>query len=142
MNTIIVERWTTDALPTLSRVFVQGNLLGFGLEDRHRTEKVAGDTRIPAGRYDLRWRTAGRWAERYARKGYQGSLEVVGVPNFSAVLIHVGNTKRDTAGCLLIGKGCDLTTRTITKSAIAVGQLYAAVKNIGGDWAIEFSDPT
>ena len=147
MNKVIVERFNRDDRPTMGRVTIRPHdrapevTVGFSLEDRHRDAKVAGDTAIPAGRYDLRWRQGGRWAERFARKGFQGSLEVCGVPNFTAILIHPGNTKRDTAGCLLVGRIGDLDARTIGKSRPAVELLYSYVKSRPGDWVIEYRDP-
>ena len=140
-RTIHVERFNKDGRPTMGRVSIDGETIGFSLEDRHRDEKVAGDTAIPAGRYALRWRTAGRWAKRFQAKGYPGSLEICGVPNFTAVLAHYGNTKRDTAGCLLAGLIGDLAQRTIGKSRQAIDRLYEIVHQTGGDWTISYTDP-
>lgn len=140
-HTVRVERFNRDARPTMGRVSIDGETIGFSLEDRHRDSKVAGDTAIPAGRYPLRWRTAGRWAERFKKKGYPGSLEICDVPDFTAVLAHYGNTARDTAGCLLAGRLGDLDQRTIGKSRAAIDRLYEIVHQTGGDWVIEYVDP-
>ena len=56
---ITVERFTSDAETTLSTVFVDGKFACFGLEDEYRTEKVAGETRIPAGTYKVGLRNVG-----------------------------------------------------------------------------------
>ena len=32
-----------------------------------------------------------------------GMLHIINVPNFEYILIHIGNTDEDTAGCLLVG---------------------------------------
>ena len=140
-HTVHVERFNRDTRPTMGRVSIGEETIGFSLEDRHRDEKVAGDTAIPAGRYPLRWRTAGKWAKRFQAKGYSGSLEICDVPNFSAVLAHYGNTQRDTAGCLLAGRIGDLDQRTIGKSRQAIDRLYEVVHRTGGDWTIEYTDP-
>ena len=145
-GTIYVDRFNRDDRATMGRVVVahadgSEETIGFSLEDRHRESKVPGDTAIPAGTYRLEWRTAGKWAKRFQAKGYQGSLEICDVPDFSAVLAHYGNTVRDTAGCLLAGRLGDLDTRTIGKSRAAIDRLYELVHEVGGTWEIVYRDP-
>ena len=136
MNTITLERLTSDKLPTVGIVRINGIAQCFSLEDRLRIDKVAGDTRIWPGEYPLKWRTVGRWARRFnVNWGVPGSLELVGVREFSDVLIHVGNTKGDTEGCILLGQGASFHDRTITRSAAACKALYAKVAQ-GGEWRI------
>lgn len=84
----------------------QGALLCFTLEDEPREVKVPGETRIPSGRYQLRLRTWGGFHERYSKKFpqfHKGMIELCGVPGFSDILMHLGNTDDDSAGCLLLG---------------------------------------
>lgn len=71
-----------------------------------RRLKVAGKTAIPTGRYKVDMHTVSPhfrlapWA-----KPYGGIVpRLVGVPCFSGVLIHVGNTEKDTQGCILVGR--------------------------------------
>ena len=135
MNTITVERLTHDNLPTIGIVRVNGVPGCFSLEDRKRQEKVAGDTRIWPGEYPLKWRTVGRWAKRFQGWGYPGSLEIVGVLGFSDVLIHVGNNKGDTEGCILLGRGASFQSRTVAQSVAACKRLYTKVAQ-GGEWRI------
>ena len=80
--------------------------LCYTLEDEHRDEKVSGETRVPAGTYDLVLRTVGGFHSRYSKKYgemHKGMLWVWDVPNFEYILIHTGNTDEHTAGCLLVG---------------------------------------
>lgn len=80
--------------------------LCFTLEDEYRTQKVWGETRIPAGVYDIELRIHGGFHERYSKKFpdiHEGMLELQHVPNFKYVLIHIGNREDDTAACLLTG---------------------------------------
>ena len=141
MNTIIVGRFSSDTKPTIGAVRVntwRSEVRCFSLEDRFRQTKVAGDTRIPSGVFPLRWRLVGRWAERMKKWwGVPGSLEICDVPNFTDVLLHPGNTKGDTAGCLLLGFGADLQTRTISRSKLACEALYKLIHTTGGDWQID-----
>ena len=144
---ILVDRFVSDADATISRILVDGQFLCFGLEDEYREEKLAGETRIPAGRYPLRLRTEGGFHERY-RKRYgamhRGMLHIQKVPGFTFILIHCGNTDEDTRGCLLVGT--DAITRpgemSITSSRAAYERFYPFVVDAAarGALTIRFED--
>jgi len=103
---IEVFRFNDTRETTMSIVMVDGKAICSGLEDEQRTIKLWGETRIPDGTYVVKLRTVGGHHLRYAKKFpdfHQGMLHIIGVPNFKYVLIHIGNTDDDTAGCLLTG---------------------------------------
>ena len=80
--------------------------LCYTLEDEYREVKIKGETRVPAGTYPVVLRKEGGFNERYSKKFpdiHIGMLHVINVPNFEYILIHIGNTDEDTAGCLLVG---------------------------------------
>jgi hypothetical protein len=80
--------------------------LCYTLEDEHREDKIAGETRIPSGTYRITLRKTGGFHGRYEKKYgamHKGMLWVRDVPNFEYILIHTGNTDEHTAGCLLLG---------------------------------------
>lgn len=121
---------TDDA--TLSYITIDDEFECFGLEDEYREVKVAGETRIPAGCYDVKVRTVGGFHNRYKRKFpdiHQGMLQLMNVPGFDFILIHIGNTDDDTAGCILVGAGANTVGNhpMITHSAIAYRALYSKV---------------
>ena len=104
---ITVNRIYSTEDATLSIVTVDGQFSCFGLENEYREEKVPKETRILAGAYSVRWRTEGGFHGRYRRKFsdiHESMLHIQDVPRFEYILIHVGNTDKDTAGCLLVGK--------------------------------------
>ena len=140
-NAFVLQRWTHDNRPTLGSISYKGNALCGSVEDQKqpRGVKVAGDTRIPEGVYPLRWRDVGRWAQRFQKMGYPGSLEICEIPNFSAVLVHLGNTKRDTEGCVLPNMLLDFALRTGGKSKDACRLVYDLVHETGGEWEISIS---
>ncbi len=144
---INVERCTSDEYSTLSTVLVDHKFVCFGLEDEFREDKVSAETRIPSGTYQVGVRTVGGFNKRYAKKFpdfHKGMLQILDVPEFEHILIHIGNTERDTAGCLLVGKGADSTKgkMRITQSTSAYELLYKTVIDsaLEGELSIQIED--
>ena len=65
---IVVDRFISDDDTTISRINVDRQFVCFGLEDEFREEKIAQETRIPAGTYDIRLRTEGGHHNRYSNR--------------------------------------------------------------------------
>ena len=98
----------------------------YTLEDPVRTDgvKVWGDTAIPEGTYTV--------AVRYSNRFQKELPGVQGVPGFDGVLLHGGNTKIDTHGCILLGTQLQsLNPPRIGICAPAVSQITALVKKHG-----------
>lgn len=143
---LFVDRFTSDNDATLSGVSIDGLFECFGLEDEHRIDKVPGETRIPPGVYQVGLRTVGGFHNKYTKRFpdiHQGMLQVLDVPGFDYILIHVGNTEDDTAGCLLVGCNANTVRR------ISVGSSVAAYKSLylktitsakAGNLSIEYRD--
>jgi hypothetical protein len=90
-------------------VFVNNSFECYSLEDQVREgAKVMGETAIPLGSYEIKFRTVGgfdsKYKKRYGSDWHVGMLELQDVPNFKYILIHTGNTDEHTAGCLLLGE--------------------------------------
>lgn len=84
----------------------KGQFLCFVIEDGYRSIKVPGSTRIPAGYYMIHKRKHGGFYERYRKRfGHKFVPQLLNVPNFTNILMHIGNTTRDTKGCLLMNSG-------------------------------------
>lgn len=69
------------------------------LEDKVRgvnEPKVYGETAIPYGKYKIIW--------AFSPKFQKLMPLLVGVPGFKGILIHIGNKKSDTLGCILVGE--------------------------------------
>ncbi len=104
---IYLTRLFRNPEETVGIISSRGQIFGFTLEDEKRTKKVYAETRIPAGRYQLRLRKFGSHHQRYQKRFphfHKGMLWLMDVPKFKDILIHIGNTHKDTAGCPLIGR--------------------------------------
>ena len=62
----------------------------------HGAYKVKGRSAIPEGRYAV--------VISWSPKMKQWLPILLGVPKFEGIRIHAGNTVKDTAGCILVGK--------------------------------------
>ena len=86
---------------TIGKMYINGEYFCDTLEDKVRTlnsinDKIKGETAIPAGTYKITL----EMSPRFKRK-----LPMLhDVPYFSGILIHRGNTAKDTHGCILVGE--------------------------------------
>lgn len=103
---ILVTEFDRNPGCTASMLYINGKFTCFILEDAIRAKKIPGITAIPAGRYKLVRRTYGKFYENYRKKyGHTCVYEIQGVPNYTDILFHMGNSVKDTKGCLLTGSG-------------------------------------
>ena len=144
---ITVDRFISDDDTTISRVSVDGRFVCFGLEDEFREEKVASETRISEGTYQIELRTEGGHHNRYNNRFddiHKGMLHIQDVPNFTFILIHCGNTDEDTDGCLLVGSQAltEPGEMRVTQSTAAYRRFYPMVVDAAaaGDLTIRFED--
>lgn len=85
-----------------------------------KAAKVWGDTCIPRGRYTI----CKHWWSKH--NDYYPLL--LGVPFFTGILIHTGNTPKDSTGCILLGTQ-DSATNTIINSRLAMRLFRERVKD-------------
>lgn len=116
---------------TIGALYIDNRLQCFVLEDEKREVKIKSETRIPRGLYKLRLQTSGTLHSRYSKifPFHKGMLHVQNVPNFEGIMIHVGNTDEDTAGCLLVGTGHVVGQNMISNSRQAYSELYKIVSS-------------
>ena len=107
---------------TLGTLFINGVFHCFTLEDAIRTEKIAGKTCIPPGRYSVRL----SWSPKFQRI----LPEVVDVPGFTGIRLHPGNTVADTDGCILCG--LQRTSLTVLNSKAAHHALQSRMESAAG----------
>lgn len=104
---LLLQRLSHDEQSTLGELRIDGLLVAATVEDEPRAVKLRGETRIPAGSYRIKLRTVGgfhaRELRRYGDDWHHGMLWLQDVPGFEYILIHCGNTERDTEGCIIVG---------------------------------------
>jgi len=132
---ISVLRYSASDESTLGLMFINGMFECYTLEDEHRDIKIKNETRIPAGTYEVKFRHVGGHNKRYSAKFpdiHKGMLQVMNVPNFTDILIHIGNTDDNTSGCLLVGDSSISNLNQdgrINNSTIAYKRMYSKVAN-------------
>ena len=94
---------------TIGHLYINNIYFCDTLEDKVRNlpkePKVYGETAIPAGTYEIDMNTISpKFRNRAWAKKWGGIVpRLKNVPYFDGVLIHVGNTKDDTDGCIIVG---------------------------------------
>ena len=119
---------------TIGTMSINGKRFCDTLEDKNRDinhngkfdngeSKVYGETCIPFGTYDVIVTMSPKFKRELPK--------LLNVPSFDGVLIHRGNTKDDTAGCILIGEN-KVKGKVINSTPYEielVKQCKAAIKN-------------
>ena len=121
---------------TIGRLSIDGHPFCDTLEDTDRGltsrmseaqihgMKIKGETAIPTGRYILDMKTVSpRFGGRTQYRFCKGRLpRLCNTPGFQGVLIHVGNTAKDTEGCILVGE--NKKVGQVVNSTITFRRLY------------------
>lgn len=130
---IELRRFSDNGESTLGLLFVNKKFECYTIEDTHRDVKVSGETRIPAGYYKIRLRNEGTMTKRYAKKfplEHRGMLWLQNVENFEWVYIHIGNTAKNSRGCILVANTVNnnqITNGFAGQSTDAYESLYRRV---------------
>jgi hypothetical protein len=114
---------------TVGALFVDGVFHSFTLEDAVRATKIAGLTAIPEGCYSIKRRLEKSPKQKeYATKydWFDYHFELQGIPNYRHVYIHIGNTSKDTDGCILVGESA--SPDFVGNSKPAFESLYKLLK--------------
>jgi hypothetical protein len=107
MIKLLLKRIARKPGYTIGKLFVDGEYFCDTLEDTDRLDegmsldeikklKQPGQTAIPEGSYKVIVNVSPKFKRLLPR--------LVNVPGFDGVLIHRGNTAKDTAGCILVGE--------------------------------------
>ena len=152
---LLVLRFSSQKDSTSGLLFEKTESFGlqflcYTLEDEQRALKVKGETRIPAGIYDIQFRKEGGFHNKYSKRFadiHKGMLQVMDVPNFDYILLHCGNTDEHSSGCLLLGDSQEnnviIKDGFIGKSTNAYKRVYPLIAKeleLGNKVTIEYKD--
>jgi hypothetical protein len=126
---ITIVRIYSNSIYTFGLLFINGVFECYTLEDEQRSVKVYSETRIPAGSFKVSLHNGSRFTARYKKMfpDHAGMLLLNNVAGFSGILIHIGNTDKDTAGCILLGKSHEVGKNMVAFSKIAYESFYFKV---------------
>ncbi|EAL6481789.1 hypothetical protein DSU88_01600 [Campylobacter jejuni] len=101
----------------------------FALEEDKEGLESGKDLRIPEGNYNLRRHTPSRFENTLrsiTKKDDDTMINVYNddVPSSRAILIHWGNTDKDTQGCILLGLTKDNNNESVGQSRQACKEFY------------------
>lgn len=121
--TIQIKRFAFKETYTIGKLYVDGVYICDTIEDKVRVlnsakDKVYGETAIPPGEYQA--------DVAFSNKFRYNVVRLFGVPYFSGIYIHKGNTEKDSLGCIIVGyndkKGW------VSRPTEALNKLMAAIE--------------
>jgi hypothetical protein len=98
----------------------------------NKAMKKVGVTAIPAGKYQvtLKWKSP-KFSKKKQYDFCGGYLpRLINVPAFEGGLIHIGNTAKDTEGCILVGRNTKVGK--VLDSGVTFRALYEKLKEAKG----------
>lgn len=123
-------RYNKDSNATQGLLFINGDFAAHTIEDEERCVKISGETAIPEGAYKIEQRKVlTELTEKYRNRfpWFNWHLQIMNVPNFKWVYIHVGNSELDTEGCLLVG---DVAVNDVADESPTIQKSVQAYKRI------------
>lgn len=124
---LLLERIYKTNRSTIGKLHIDGNFFCYTLEDTDRglkqsdnivsiiAKKLFGITAIPAGRYEI--------ALTYSNRFKKYMPQLLNVPGYQGIRIHIGNRPEETEGCILVGLEKGEEIDCIVKSRLAFEQL-------------------
>lgn len=114
---LLLKRIALRPAYTIGKLYVDGKYICDTIEDCVRDvnkngrfdngeKKIYGETAIPYGKYEVTLKVKSpKYSQRPAYSWCGGYLpRLLNVPDFDGILIHAGNTAKDSAGCIIVGE--------------------------------------
>lgn len=149
---IVIQIIAKQETYRIGKLYIDGKYFCDTLEDKDRglTQdmsleqiqkiKVYGETAIPVGKYKIDMDTVSpRFKDKSWAKVCNGKLpRLIDVPGYSGVLVHVGNSDKNSSGCILVGQ--NKVKGQVINSTVTFTELYKLMKtahDAGEDITIE-----
>ena len=122
---LLLIRDTFTKESTIGKLFINGENFCDTLENPYINNE-RNISCIPEGQYKVRLRLA----RESATRDYLHLL-VQDVPNRDWILFHIGNTAKDTSGCIIVGNG--RKHNVVENSRLAMELVIKEILNLGGE---------
>jgi len=111
--TLSLLRFSDDGETTIGLLNINDQFYCYTLEDTFHEEKVDGETRIPSGTYQIKYRKEEtdltlKYRERYP-EWFTFHLQLQQVPEFDSIYIHNGGDHTHTEGCILVSDSLNVS---------------------------------
>ena len=153
MKLVVQRKYRKDKY-TIGKLYIDGEYFCDTLEDPDRgltdsmslpqilKAKIKGDAAIPYGKYVLSISIVSPKYSNLAKYPYakiaNGKMpRVLNVKGFDGILIHAGNSARDTMGCLLVGE--NKVKGQVINSQATWTRLYKKLQSAKGIITIEYT---
>ena len=141
---LLLKRIARRDTYTIGNLFIDGVYFCDTCEDKDRglsqslpasvnmAMKRYGATAIPVGRYQVTLKVQSpKFKKKKQYEFCNGYLpRLINVPAFEGVLIHIGNTAKDTEGCILVGRNTKVGK--VLESGVTFRKLYERLKAAEG----------
>ena len=94
--TITILRHLADSSGTYGKLFIDNKFICFTLEPSNFDISATNKGCISEGDYEFKI--------THSMRLLYFSPQLFNVPNFTGIRIHIGNSKKDTSGCILVGQ--------------------------------------
>lgn len=116
---LVLDRFFKGPKYTVGHLYIDGKYFCDTMEDKDRglldsmslaeikSKKVSSETAIPRGTYKVTLEVV---SPKYSKKDFyikvcNGKVpRLLNVKGFEGILIHTGNTEKDSAGCIILGE--------------------------------------
>lgn len=141
---LLLKRIARRDTYTIGKLYIDGVYFCDTIEDKDRGLKQSlpasvnkamkryGATAIPVGRYQVTLKVKSQKFSKKKQYDFCGGYlpRLINVPAFEGVLIHIGNTAKDTEGCILVGRNTKVGK--VLNSGVTFRALYARLKDAQG----------
>lgn len=141
---LLLKRIARKETYTIGHLYIDGEYFCDTIEDKdrglkqslpqsvNRAKKRQGVTAIPTGQYQVVLNIKSPKFSKSSKYDFCGGYlpRLLNVPAFEGVLIHIGNTAKDTDGCILVGRNTKVGK--VLESGVTFRALYSRLKEATG----------